>query len=167
MSHINQMMITESNIHFLVRTAIINHTTGGYTPPAQIVSDLVGYHRGARRQSQSLDAGWQVQHCLLVQSTSDAETDLQALLGAETVAAAASIVEQVMIRRIASAMMISETDINLNERFRSDVTAQSIEVHPAEPHLAWLHPHRLYDLWPMCELAACNAKILGRAATIV
>ncbi len=120
MSHINQLMISEADIHFLVRVAITGHSAGDETTPTQVVSGLMGAAIDDRILHSSR---WMRDGKLAIafraagssKSAAAAQVDIQALLNAETVTAAAAIIEDVMVKRVATALMIPEEDISPSE----------------------------------------------------
>ena len=124
MSHLNRLTISEADIHFLVKSAITGHSADDEVTPAQVVSGLTG---AGVEEHQMQSSRWMRDGKLAIafkttngaRDGADTEADMEALLQAETVASAASIVEGIMVKRIAIALMMSEEDIGLDEPLQS------------------------------------------------
>lgn len=119
MSHIQTLTVCEDEIHFLVKKAMIGYSTGDDPMPAQVVTGIVGanidqafvqsndWARDGKLSITWKDAG----------STNKvaAGLDKEALLKATSIESAALIVENIMIKRVAAAVMIPEEDMNAAE----------------------------------------------------
>jgi hypothetical protein len=116
MSHLVALSVSEADIHFLTKHAITGYTVGGQAMGGQIIAGLAGAKIGEDRNPWVRDG----KLCLalkdsLTKRTADMHAGLDALAKADTAAAAAAIVEEIMIRRVAVAVMIPEDDIAVSE----------------------------------------------------
>jgi hypothetical protein len=120
MSHLNSLMITESDIHFLIKTAITGYSAGDKETPVQVVSGLSGAAMDnvqVQRSQWALDGKLSIVLKASINSVSaETEADIEeALKKVDSVAGAVAIVEEIIAKRIAMAVMVPEEDISLTE----------------------------------------------------
>lgn len=124
MSHLLALTLCEADVHFLVKTAIKGYTIGDEVISAQVVSGL----GGGQIDSQHIDRNAWARDgklCVVWKSALSKTKDsgplagLEALAKVETVEAAVAIVEDVMVKRVADAVMVREEDISLSEPLQS------------------------------------------------
>ncbi|OIW35579.1 hypothetical protein CONLIGDRAFT_63350 [Coniochaeta ligniaria NRRL 30616] len=120
MSHLNSLMITEADVHFLIKTAITGYSAGDKETPVQVVSGLSGAamdNTQVQRSQWALDGKLSIVLKASINSVSaDTEADIEeALKKVDSVAGAVAIVEEVIAKRVAMAVMVPEEDISLTE----------------------------------------------------
>lgn len=123
LSHLNALSVGEADIHFLVKNAITGYTIGKEETGPQIVAGLAG----ATIDEQLIDRSpWarDGKLCMalkasLIKKTAGMQAGIDALARADTAAAAVAVVEEILVRRIAVAVMIPEDEIAVEESLQS------------------------------------------------
>nr|UWV21335.1 polyketide synthase 2 [Chaetomium globosum] len=123
LSHLNALSVGEADIHFLVKNAITGYTIGKEETGPQIVAGLAG----ATIDEQLIDRSpWarDGKLCMalkasLIKKTAGMQAGIDALARADTAAAAVAVVEEILVRRIAVAVMIPEDEIAIEESLQS------------------------------------------------
>ncbi|KAH6636358.1 hypothetical protein F5144DRAFT_619703 [Chaetomium tenue] len=123
LGHLNSMTICEADIHFLVKNAITGYTIHKEETRPQIVAGLAG----DTIDEQLIDRSpWarDGKLCMalkasLTKKTAGMQAGIDALARADTAAAAVGVVEEILVRRIAVAVMIPEDEIAVEESLQS------------------------------------------------
>ncbi|KAK3300901.1 uncharacterized protein B0H64DRAFT_449476, partial [Chaetomium fimeti] len=123
LSHLNALAVCEADIHFLIKNAITGYTIGSEETGPQIVAGLAG----ATLDEQLIDRSpWarDGKLCMalkasLTKKTAGMQAGIDALARVDTAAAAVAVVEEILARRVAVAVMIPEDEIAVEESLQS------------------------------------------------
>lgn len=117
--HIQKLSISEHDIHFLIKRAILDCSTGGGKVSAQIVSGLVGaeidpamFTSNVWARDAKFRIVWKVARG---GANASAELDRAALLKAHSIDQAAEIVRDILLQRVAAAVVIPVEELSSSE----------------------------------------------------
>ncbi len=117
--HIQTLTVCEQDIHFMVKRAIVGYSIGSEKIPAQIVSGLVGARID---QSMFKSNVWArdgkfgiVWKAAMVGSNASAGLDKAALLKAHNIEQASEIIQEIVLKRVAVAVMIPIEEVSPTE----------------------------------------------------
>lgn len=120
MAHLQALAIDENDVHRLVKAAISGYSSGDHEMPVQIVSGLGNANGEANafleRSLWARDGKLSITlKSSLGKKSVNIAVGLEALAQASTAAEAAVVVEDILMRRIATAVMISLEDMTSSE----------------------------------------------------